>query len=379
MREIEKDRTDLRVVAGLAFAALLVAAVPAQDHAGFARDAVAGFARESTREQQRIGAAVIELGAVIEGEHFEAVREVIAAAAAHGVSPPAKQRSSRAKKRKKAGAAGWTLPTTVSYAFGHDALESRRGSASVVARIERSVPVELALLGLLPGTDRAVAELERRLDSDRSADEFARFLASWRNGDESFYDALDRTAGTADGVFFYDVMLGDFVEEVADTKDDAAKALRRSHDAAHDALHRAFLAYRQYRAFREAVALALVLPPDVPLPDRLRRYDEKNGGAYSLREQVLMVLGVHDYDPAAVVRLVCDTAEPLPAPLWSAPYDPFLAWREVFEGAMPAMIEAAGHTDRWLVEVRKARLAQAATVREAACDAVGVAPLAAGY
>ena len=60
MREIEKDRTDLRVVAGLAFAALLVAAVPAQDHAGFARDAVAGFARESTREQQQLRTRQVE-------------------------------------------------------------------------------------------------------------------------------------------------------------------------------------------------------------------------------------------------------------------------------------------------------------------------------
>jgi hypothetical protein len=117
----------------------------------------------------------------------------------------------------------------------------------------------------------------------------AAFLQSWRNGDESFYEGLDRTAGTKDSVFFFDAMLGDFRGLFAGGASDGGATLPGGPQQAHDALHDAFLAYRQYRGFREAVAHALVLPPDVPLPARLHRYEERVAGGYSLRQQVVMV------------------------------------------------------------------------------------------
>src|SRR6185503_21020214 len=97
------------------------------------------------------------------------------------------------------------------------------------------------------------------------------FLHAWRNGDESFYEALDRTAGTKDAVFFYDAMLSDFRTQFG--SGDAGHTLGRGLQVAHDALHDAFLAYRQYRGFREAVAWSLVLPPGRALPKRLQRYE----------------------------------------------------------------------------------------------------------
>ena len=41
----------------------------------------------------------------------------------------------------------------------------------------------------------------------------SKLLETWRNGSESFYHALDRTAGTEESVFFYDAMLGDFIKK----------------------------------------------------------------------------------------------------------------------------------------------------------------------
>ena len=111
--------------------------------------------------------------------------------------------------------------------------------------------------------DRALARLMYQLDTDTRADQFAAFLHAWRNGEESFYEALDRTAGTKDAVFFYDAMLGDFRQQFGGG---GAPAMGRGLQQAHDDLHDAFLAYRQYRGFREAVAWSLVLPPGRALP-----------------------------------------------------------------------------------------------------------------
>jgi len=213
----------------------------------------------------------------------------------------------------------------------------------------------LALSGMLPATDAALAELLRRLDTDTSADRFIGFLESWRNGPESFYQALDRTAGTEDSVFFYDAMLGDFVSMFAKAGQPGAKELRRGLDEAHDALHQAFLAYRQYRAFREAVALLLLLPPDRPLPARLQRYEQHVEGGYSIREQTLMLLAANDYDPRAVIDQLTAAAEPMPQPLWSQPYRTATTFAAVFAEAMPGMIDRAGDTDTFLQRATEQR------------------------
>ena len=75
----------------------------------------------------------------------------------------------------------------------------------------RVAELRALLRGFLPDQDLALASMLRELDHDRGADEFSSVLEEWRDGDESFYRALDRTAGTQDSVFFYDAMLGDFI------------------------------------------------------------------------------------------------------------------------------------------------------------------------
>jgi hypothetical protein len=332
------------------------------------------FAKQSGTMQKRLHKQLVETADAVGGDYFDAMRRIAAAGAARMRSATKSAKTNRPKKRApKSDGPTWELPAARFYVYGRRTIESRRGSASKLRAAARKADIELALLGMMPNADVALSELERELDQDRGGDEFAAFLESWRNGDESFYEALDRTAGTKDSVFFYDVMLGDFVAAFAKGKDQASRNVRKGLNASHDALHDAFLSYRQYRAFREAVALSLVLPPDVPLPKRLSRYEDRLGGIYSLRDQVTMVLALNEYDPMAVAKLVSDGAKPLSVPLWAERHDPYPAWRKLFEAAMPDMLEKASSSDDYLKQAVEKRNSDARKVRLLA-STVGVAP-----
>ena len=233
------------------------------------------------------------------------------------------------------------------------------------------VPLHQALLGGCPDADKVVAVLLQQLDHDHGGDAFAAFLQSWRNGDESFYEALDRTAGTKDSVFFYDVMLGDFRTHFGKGKD--AAAIGSSLQQAHDALHEAFLVYRNYRAFREAVAWSLVLPPDVPLPPRLARYEAKAEGSYSLRQQVVMVAAAVGHDLGKVVAMVNDGAPALPQPLWTGKHDPYATWVPKFAALQETMIRHSGSTDSFLQQAEDERRRLAQKLAELGAAAVHVA------
>jgi hypothetical protein len=280
------------------------------------------------------------------------------------------------------------LPRRVDYLFGVGTIAQRDGKplpapapapkpgSKPAAKPSKAsapdlVPLHQALLGGTPDADKAVAALLQQLDHDHGADAFAAFLQSWRNGDESFYEALDRTAGSKDGVFFYDAMLGDFRTHFGRGKDGAQ--VGSSLQQAHDALHEAFLVYRNYRAFREAVAWSLVLPPDVPLPARLARYEAKVPGAYSLRQQVLMVDAALDHDVAKVVAAVNDGASALPTPLWSGKHDPYATWTPKFMALQATMIERAGSTDAFLQRAEGERRELATTLAKLAADCVHAA------
>ena len=258
------------------------------------------------------------------------------------------------------------------YVFGlgiiEDDFAGPRVSTAALQSEHRRHRAHHALLGALPDIDAAQAQLLRILDGDARADPFAAFLESWRNGEESFYQALDRTAGTKDSVFFYDVMLQDFTTVFG--KDNDGRALLKGLQATHDGLHEAFLTYRQYRAFREAIAWSLVLPSDVALPASLTRSEAKVEGAYSLREQAVMLLALADFDPRIVARAAAAQAAPLPEPLWMQKYDPYPSWNLAFAAAIPAMIDSAGSTDAWLQQARTALDSRAATIRTAARQAL---------
>jgi len=278
------------------------------------------------------------------------------------------------------------LPRRVDYLFGVGTIVRRDGKplpASPAATAGKPpkkpgdakgadlVPLHQALLGSCPDADKVVAALLQQLDLDHGGDAFAAFLQSWRNGDESFYEALDRTAGSKDSVFFYDVMLGDFRTHFGKGKD--AGAVGTSLQAAHDALHEAFLVYRNYRAFREAIAWSLVLPPDVPLPPRLARYEAKVEGSYSLRQQVVMVTAALDHDLGKVVAMVNDGAVALPQPLWTGKHDPYATWVPRFAAQQEAMIARSGSTDAFLQQAEGERRLLARQLAELGAAAVHVA------
>lgn len=265
------------------------------------------------------------------------------------------------------------LPRRVDYRFGLGTIVAAGEAAKAAGKpgAGKADPIVLrqALLGCLPDADKALAALLRRLDVDVRGDAFAAFLQGWRNGDESFYEVLDRTAGTKDSVFFYDAMLDDFRGQFG--KGDAGQRLGGGLQTAHDALHDAFLAYRQYRGFREALAWSLALPPATPLPARLARYETKADGAYSLREQALMACEALDHDVDALVAAALADAPPLPQPVWSAGYDPYPAWTARFTALQARMIEREGSTDAFLRRAVARREALAQAVRQRGLAAAG--------
>ncbi|MFN9757722.1 MAG: hypothetical protein ACK58X_15050 [Planctomycetota bacterium] len=285
--------------------------------------------------------------------------------------------SKRAARTVEFPAEAERLPRRVDYRFGLGVLAAAGdGKALAKAAAGQADPIVLrqALHGAAPDADKALAALLRRLDADARGDAFAAFLQGWRNGDESFYEALDRTAGTKDSVFFYDAMLDDFRGHFG--KGDGGQRLGGGLRTAHDALHDAFLAYRQYRGFREAVAWSLLLPPATPLPTRLARYEAKAAGAYSLREQVVMAGEALGHDVDAVVAAVLADAPPLPQPVWSAAYDPYPAWSATFASLQARMIEHAGSTDAFLQRAQARRAALAAALRQRAVAALDAATAA---
>ncbi len=369
-REIKESKVSIHraaILVGVAFLSPLLAQAPVVN----AARGVEQFAKKSATVQKRLVSELREVASAIGGDYHDAMRVVLAAADERKDVAGKVGKFKKPKKRApKKAVDSWQMPTTLTYVYGRRLIEPEGRTKTQRLQLARRVAVELILLGLMPDADRLLAELERELDSDRAADQFAAFLESWRNGDESFYEALDRTAGTEDSVFFYDVMLGDFVAGFAKKSKDIKKGL----NASHDALHEGFLCYRQYRAFREAVALSLVLPPDVPLPQHLKRYEEKLTGSYSLREQVLMTLALHGFDPMAVVKLVTENADPLSNPLWGNRHDPYPAWTRSFEAAIPGMVEDAGSTDAFLKMGIEKRQSDARKIRKIA-GIVGFLPM----
>ena len=206
-------------------------------------------------------------------------------------------------------------------------------------------------------------------DEKYNLDALSRLLGTWRDSGESFYRALDRTAGTEDAVFFHDAMLADFLHECVPARSSDRVQLRSSNDAAHEALHAAFLAYRQYRGLREAAVLALLLPPDQKLPGPLARYERDQPGGYSVREIVTMLLADSDQDIGRVVELIATSAPALPEDLWRG-YQALPALYAAFDERRAAMIKRVGHTDRLLAEQTRRRADVHDRLARAAYDAL---------
>ena len=217
-------------------------------------------------------------------------------------------------------------------------------------------PTKLAWLreGAIPDGELAIASILRRLDVEPRAEALAQYVEYWRNGAESFYEALDRTAGSPDGIFFYDRMLDDYAMRFLSEDDRKSKGfLFGARDYSHDRFHESFLTLRQYRSFLEAIAHTLVLPPDVKLPTRLKLYEfrEEGSTALSLRDEIDILLADSNGDVSKVLDFVAAFLKehPLPAILWEHDsYKPLEAFGEsVIAKITVADAATRGWTKEW--------------------------------
>jgi len=297
---------------------------------------------------------------------------------------PAARKKFKARTSGKKGPSGprlFPLPKQVVYRFGYRELLSldpknralngalKKEHAPTVDDLSAASRLEAVLVGTLPETELIVAEIQRRLDIDPTADLYARFLETWRNwgpyGEESFYEALDRTAGTEEEVFFFDAMLGDFVGQFA-----SAEGKKWPLQEQHDKNQQSFLAYRQYRGFIEAVSYAMVTPPDIDLPARLSRYDYGSvaPGLYSLRHQLDLMVAFENGDVIAVIdELHAFLQErPMPENLWNG-FDPLGAMGDRFRKKVAdAVFNRSLSADEIFETQRVERLQVAEKIRAAA-------------
>lgn len=271
------------------------------------------------------------------------------------------------------------FPLFKEYVFGARTVRDvETGKGGVVP--DRAAEMAALLDGMPPDLDLALARVLAELDQDKSADEFGLFLESWRNGDESFYRALDRTAGTSKEVFYYDVMLNEFNARF--TKNEELIKFPKSKKGlqqVHDELHAAFLTYRQYRALREATALSLLLPVQWALPKNLKRYEEKpeGPGQLSTRDELQILLHYNKFDLRRTIADFCAASPSMPSPLWSGNYDPVSPFLGMFTKRAGELYGSAGSPEAALKLYRDARDASAKAVvrateialRDAGCAA----------
>lgn len=266
---------------------------------------------------------------------------------------------------------GLPFPPTVGYRFGAGTVEVRELADGPPAR-RHAAAQEATLAALLDGHpvdwDRALAGLLRALDADRRVDEFAALLEGWRNGAESFYEALERTGGTGQGVFHYDAMFDEWLQRCVGRRHPDRQRLVRSQDDACRAFQSSFRNYRRYRGLREALALTLVLPADAPFPENLRAFDQSNGG-YSMRQSMALLLAAHGGDPAATVSAFLAAAPALPETLWAADHPAYEAFQQLFQDHLPRMLERASHTDELLARWQRERNALRTRLAEGAMRA----------
>lgn len=257
------------------------------------------------------------------------------------------------------------------YQFGERIIVGRNKKAASLLKRGKDPITDNARLawigrGCHPETERIVAQIQGDLDVFETGDRFMAFMESWRAGNESFYDVLDRTAGTQESVFYYDAMLGDFVSKFAKKEGKAWSLGQRQDNVA-----QSFLTYRQYRAFVEAISWAIVLPPNVALPDRLKRYDYSSvpDGLMSTRHVVDLYMDYHEYDVAKLIEAIQKLlrSEPLPDPLWSDTYSPVSMLNAKFQAEMHGIVEERGcHTD---MMVRRAQDVKTSAAKSFAADA----------
>ncbi|MBK8095954.1 MAG: hypothetical protein IPK26_02545 [Planctomycetes bacterium] len=318
------------------------------------------FAQLSEKDQKQVLAAVQSAVATIDSPARLGLQPFIERARLPGkprlpATTAKGQGSETAVTRTQGTLDGVPFPVGVAYQFGVGAVSPRptqKGRAARAATEQRTAELKSLLRGHPAFADLALAGLLQTLDTDRSVDTFAHLLETWRNGAESFYEALERTAGSSEGVFHYDAMFADWQKNCVPKNHPDRRRLQSSSDLACRGFQAAFKNYWRYRSQIEALAVTLLLDANEPLPDNLRRFEDKAGDDYSMRECMVLLLAAHGGDVAATVD-ACVAAMPrLPEPLWQGEQDGFTALQKLFATAMPKMLALAPSTDALLQRCR---------------------------
>ncbi len=273
------------------------------------------------------------------------------------------------------------------------AVKGKNGLLDAADEKQLSPAVRLAWLveGVTSDAELAIASLERAMDIDRKGDALFAFLDFWRNNDESFYEALDRTAGSPEGVFHYDAMLfqyGDKFFTAEERKDPGF--MKNTRDFTHDKFHDSFLTIRKYKSLIEAIAYSLVLPPDIALPPRLSRFDFSavSGTSLSVRDQIVILLANANGDVLKVVEFVTAMFKAYPMPDRLASHDGYnpvdVLADKVINGVVVKDVIDKGWTKEWggaamafnrhhdvAVAYREFWVQRAKSVRDAVKDSLG--------
>ena len=248
--------------------------------------------------------------------------------------------------------------TDVVYRFGFGAVEAladARGR-SRRANVARDVAALDALCaGGEPELDRAFAALLQRMDVERGFDRVAALLETWRNGDETIYEALDRTAGSGEGVFHYDAMIDDFVRTCVPSNHGDRRQFARSREDAYAGFRRAFEVWCGRRSTIEMVALACLLDPATPLPGRLARYENGGPGTHSLRELVELIVIAHDGDVLAACDAIVAEFPALDGEPWEGDRESWRAVVRAYEKVEPKLLAGTRSTFDQLADSRQAR------------------------
>lgn len=365
-------KTGIRLCAGvlfifcLAIPNVVAQAAPANlNDPKLADEAIAWFSHQSPTAQRKI------LDAVAKDPALDAVPWIASTRALAAEAAAAKPRAFQTQS-KVSPDGSFPLSEELPFPFRKEYVFGARTIRPIDAvRRDAVKPVDelrSCLAGLPPNLDLALAQLLSDLDNDKSADDFALFLESWRNGDESFYRALDRTAGTPQEVFYYDAMLGQFNQKILKGDDfTKKKPAARDLKKAHDYLHDGFLVYRQYRALREAAALALLLPPYGKLPKNLSRYEQKPANLYSMKEVLQIFVVASKYNLKEVVKLVLSTTPAMPESIWEAKYEPLQPLMDLFTKKVAEYNEepTLGSPEVLLKKYRDARADAVSKVKDA--------------
>ena len=306
------------------------------------------FDKLSAREQDRVLEAVIRAVETIDTTHRRSLRQFADAA-----SLPTKPRIQLGKPRGRspetataqpAGTgAGLPFPVVIRYEFGTGCIIGP-GTDKATAKAAATKTLRSLLQGHPARADLTFAGLLQRLDTDRQIDSFAGLLTTWRNGAETFYEALERTAGSAQGVFHYDDMFTDWQRLCVPRSHADRQRLIASPESAQRGFQASFQSYWRYRSTREVLAATLLLDPATPLPGNLQRFEDRHGQDHSLRDCMALLLAVHRGDVAAAVAECSQALPALPVPLWQGEHDPYAALQQCFQAATPRMLALAPST-----------------------------------